>query len=78
MADIPAPLGGAAPGNGLDSSSLRHVRRTKVLVHVLDASGGLEGREPLQDFETVNAELNATKKISSPNRCSSRQQGRYP
>jgi GTP-binding protein len=59
MADIPGLIAGAADGVGLGLEFLRHVRRTKVLVHVLDASGGLEGRDPLADFATVNAELEA-------------------
>lgn len=59
MADIPGLIEGAAEGAGLGHEFLRHVRRTKVLVHVLDASGGLEGRDPLDDFRTINAELAA-------------------
>lgn len=59
MADIPGLIAGAAHGAGLGHEFLRHVERTRVLLHVLDGSGGLEGRDPLDDFETVNAELAA-------------------
>jgi GTPase len=59
MADIPGLIEGAAEGAGLGHEFLRHVTRTSVLVHVLDASGGLEGRDPLADFVTINEELAA-------------------
>lgn len=59
LADIPGLIEGAAGGAGLGHEFLRHVTRTKVLIHVLDASGGLEGRDPLDDFRVINAELAA-------------------
>lgn len=57
MADVPGLIEGAAEGVGLGHEFLRHITRTKVLIHVLDTSGGLEGRDPLDDFATINAEL---------------------
>ncbi|MCL2052766.1 MAG: GTPase ObgE [Lachnospiraceae bacterium] len=58
VADIPGLIEGASTGVGLGFEFLRHIERTKVLIHVVDASGS-EGRDPLDDIIKINNELSA-------------------
>ncbi|MFQ5665479.1 MAG: GTPase ObgE [Candidatus Binatia bacterium] len=58
LADVPGLIEGAHRGAGLGHRFLRHLSRTGLLIHLLDA-GGLSGRDPISDYDTINEELHA-------------------
>ena len=58
IADIPGLIEGASSGVGLGHEFLRHIERTKVIIHIVDAAG-TEGRDPIADIRAINKELEA-------------------
>ena len=69
IADIPGLIEGASEGVGLGHEFLRHIERTKMMIHVVDAAG-IEGRDPVEDIYKINAELEAYNKEISAGHCS--------
>ncbi len=61
IADIPGIIEGASEGTGLGLQFLRHIERTRLLLHVIDVSG-IEGRNPVEDFSVINSELSTYSK----------------
>ena len=64
VADIPGLIPGAAEGAGLGVRFLKHVERTRALLHLVSVDHG-EGRPPLADYDALNAELSRSSTLSS-------------
>lgn len=59
VADVPGLIEGASEGKGLGHEFLRHIERTALIMHVVDLTGGFEGRDAVEDYEIINNELAA-------------------
>jgi GTP-binding protein len=67
IADVPGLIPGASQGKGLGLEFLRHIERCAALVHVIDCATGEPGRDPLSDFEVIEAELAAYSELTGTN-----------